>query len=331
MSFEVLAFSRQRVLTTTSQILRSSPLTKIDDALLEMLEFCLLRPRLEQEAREFLSVLLEEEDINLVLDLVNRFELLGVVSAPGESGQVYFNGYQFSDRAVDIAKALNALSQELRNEVNTLLEQVASRPGTPLDSVPTSKNIKTLAIGLGLVDVSEVLSPAGSGKFLTSPRFAPPSVGQEIAQLEDNVFHHSKMLLTSLRFGELRSSTGRGRINDPVWIINALLNRDRIGPCTAIGEDYTILEGEGVFKTTPAADKPGNQFYMELRRREPAQIVANLLNTGTSIGFQPQSDPLNLELRLNYSGPEIARPSAVRSIASHDPETMRRFLEELRT
>lgn len=330
-TYEVLAFSRQRVLETTSEVFASLPPSKVEMVLPELLEFCLLRPRLESEIKEYLSSSQSGPDVERLLGLIDTFELLGSLEVPEQPDRLYFNGYQFGDRAVDIGKALAALSREDRGELNELLEQVATQPGALVDSLRASEKISELAIGLGLVEVSEVPSPAGSAKFLTTARLAPPSVGRETSHLEDDVFHHAKILLSSLRFGELRSRRSRGRIIDPPILVEALLERDRVGPCTAIGEDYVIPEGEGVIRTIAANDKPGRQFYMELRRREPAEIVLGLLESGASDIIDAKSLPRSLELPLRYVGPEQPRSAAVRRVVQQDPETIARFLEELRT
>jgi hypothetical protein len=86
-----------------------------------------------------------------------------------------------------------------------------------------------------------------------------------------------------------------------------------------------------VIRTTPAPHLSGKQFYMELRRREPAEMVLGLLKSGNSGAIDARSLPPSLELPLGYSGPETARPAAARKTAGRDPETVRRFLEELRT
>jgi hypothetical protein len=199
------------------------------------------------------------------------------------------------------------------------------------ETIAVSNEAKAFAVALGLIEESVVSSPAGNAKFLTLPRMPLPSVGREIANLEDDIFHHSKMLLSSLRFGEIRSSQYRGRIQDPYVLVNVLLERDRVGPCTAIGEDYTILESEGVIKTVRADDRLGRQFYMELRRREPAEIVMNLLKSGSRGIVERDRAIRNLELPLKYTSPEVTRPLAARQTAKHSPELMRRFLEAIRT
>lgn len=330
-TYEVLAFSRQRVLETTSWIFNSQPSSPVEKALPYLLDFCLTRPRLQSELKDYLSDSLSEQDVERILGLVETFELLGVFSGPASAERLYFNGYQFGDRAANIAKALRALSHQDRAELDNLLEEVAKRPGVLRESIGVSERTKKLAIALGLVEVSEVPSPAGSAKFVTMPRLAPPSVGRETSQLEDDVFHHAKMLLSSIRFGQFRSSRLRGQIDYPATLVRALVGRTRVGPCTAIGEDYVFLEGEGVIRTIPAEHMPGRQFYMELRRQEPAEIVLGLLESGASGIIDAKSLPRSLELPLTYIGPEGPRTDAFGKVVRQDPETIQKFLEELRT
>lgn len=331
MTYEVLAFSRQRVLDTTSGILSGMSLSGFERVLPDLLEFCLLRPRLSSEVKEHLSYALPEEDADHLTELVSAFEIVGVIGTPDQHETLYFNRYQFGDQAKDIGKALLMLSEDRREDLDAAIETVAKRPGMPLDDLKASESTKNLVVGLGLLEVSEVASPTGTARFVTSARMAPPSVGSQTSHLEDDVFHHAKMLLSSFRYGELRSIASRGRINDPAALVNSLLTRGEVGPCTAIGQDYVTLEANGVIRTVPANDRSGNQFSMELRRREPAQIVLDLFETGVSDTIAARSVPQNLQLPLSYTGPEAPRAAAHRRVVHHDAASMRAFMEELRT
>jgi hypothetical protein len=330
-TYEVLSFSRQRVLATTSDILSGLSLNGFERVLPDLLEFCLLRPRLSSEVREYLSDTLPEEEVDHLIELVSSFEILRAVDTPDESEKLYFNGYQFGDKAKEVGKALLMLSEDLREEIDLAIERVARRPGMPLEDLGISKTAEGLVVGLGLLEVSEVASPAGTVKFVTSARLAPPSVGRETAHLEDDVFHHSKMLLSSFRFGQLRSTSSRGRILDPAVLVDRLLSRDMVGPCTAIGQDYVTLEAHGVIRTIPANDRAGHQFFMQLRRKEPARIVLDLFESGVSDTIAARSVPQDLQLPLDYTGPEAPRIAASRRVVHHDAESLRAFMEELRT
>ena len=331
-TYEILAFSRQRVLATTSDILESLSLGSLESILPNLLEYCLLRPRLSSEVMDYLSDMLSEQNANHLLSLVATFNLLGTIDLYNRPEKLYFNGYQFGDRAVEIGKALVTVSDKRREELDRILEKVTTNPGTPLSSLQVPESTERLAIGLGLIDVSEITSPVGTEKFLTTARLAPPSVGRETAHLEDDVFHHAKMLLSSLRFGQLRSLASRGKIwDDPTLLVGAMLNKGQVGPCTAIGQDYAVLEAEGLIRTTPARDRVGTQFYMELRRREPAQIVLDLFESGTSETLDASVLSNSLELPSGYTGPEAPRAAAYKTAVVHDHETFQAFLEELRT
>jgi len=329
--FEVLAFSRERVLDTTSTIFLSSTPSKIEKIIANVLEFCLIRPRFASEIKENIASEISEKNVEHLLSLIKTFDLLGHIHIERVKEDLFFNGYQFGDRAEDIGKALGALPKEHRESLDELIDIVSESPGTPPENIKVSKKIKTLTIGLGLIDENKVQSIAGEASFLTKPGFSLPSVGKEVSNLEDDVFNHAKMLLSSLRYGEFRSTMSRGRIIDPKWIIGALMDRDQVGPCTAIGQDYVALEGEGVIRTIRAEHRFGEQFYMELRRSEPAEIVMNLLKSGKDPLIDVKSLPRNLELPISYTGPEVARPQAATKIVFQDPETIKRFYEELRT
>lgn len=331
-NYEVLAFSRQRVLETTSAILEGSiPREMYDEALIELLEFCLLRPRFSNEVEEFLSSKLDEEDTNYLLDLVASFHLLGVVDTPEEGQKLYFNTHKLGDRAKNIGQGLMMLSAERYEEVNKAIDFVDQRPGTFSEDLPVSSKIKEFIVGMGLLDVSVVLTGEGPVEFLTSPRLSPPSVGAATESLEYDVFHHAKMLLTSFRYGELKSSPQRGRIIEPGALVSSLLHSGRVGPCTAIGEDYVNLEAHGVLRTIAAKEAFGNQFYMELRRREPAQIALDLLNSGASDTIDAQSLSNNLKLPTGYIGPEVQQKAAYRKTIDHDSKSIEMIMKDIRT
>lgn len=280
--FEVLTYSTSRVLQTTGKLFREAMPTPFETALLELLEHCLLRPRLEGEVKQFLKAHLSDEDVDRVLDIVEAFQILGAVPGTGSpSERLYFNAHQFADKAREIGPVLKSLSHNELRDIDALVQMVEARPGLSLEDLAIPPRLHRLATHLGLVEVSRVMSPGGEARFLTLPRLAPPSVGRQVSGLEHDVFHHGKLLLSSVRFGETRSDPARGQIQAPAVLVGALLDRERIGPCTAIGQDYLLLESEGVIRTIPSERKPG-QFYMQLRRREPAELVLDLLEAGSS-------------------------------------------------
>lgn len=78
-------------------------------------------------------------------------------------------------------------------------------------------------------------------------------------------------------------------------------------------------------------NRSGNQFSMELRRREPAQIVLDLFESGVSDTIAAKSVPQALQLPLDYTGPEAPGAAAYRRVVRQDTASMRAFMEEIRT
>jgi hypothetical protein len=97
--YEVYAFSKDRVLDTTSSIFEGSvEVTELEKTLPFLLEFCLLRPRLESEAMEFLTTLMSESIAKQLLELTQSFGLLGADVVLGKLERLFYNEYQFSEK-----------------------------------------------------------------------------------------------------------------------------------------------------------------------------------------------------------------------------------------
>lgn len=328
-NLEVLAFTRHRVLETTSTIFLGALSTGLEKWLPELLEYCLPRPRTESELIAFLAGKISDSETSDMLRTISDLNLLGIAKPEGSIGEtIYFNGYQFGDKAKVFGKAFGSLPKDQKEQLDQLLEQVAKQPAIPVDSVSVPAKIIEFALGFGLVEESEVSSPAGTARFLTLPRFAPTSIAGNVSVLEDDVFHHAKQLLSAFKFGELKSTFGRGQITQPLVLVKRLLDTGQVGPCTAIGQDYGLLEADGVLQTIKAENLPGDQRYMKLRRKEPAELVRRVLESNTERFVAEQGLAKDLSLPTKYTGPEAHRASNLGKISS---ATIRRFMEDVRS
>src|SRR5262249_38586507 len=120
-------------------------------------------------------------------------------------------------------------------------------------------------------------------------------------------FHHAKMLLCCLKYGQLKSRPGRGKITDPIWIINALLRGGEVGPCTAIGQDYNVLEREGLISLCRAKDRGGKPYYMRLRKKEVGELAKQvLLYNRTITDAAPHGVPAS-SASDDYVNPQVKR------------------------
>jgi hypothetical protein len=108
--------------------------------------------------------------------------------------------------------------------------------------------------------------------------------------------------LDSIRHGEHFGDWYTGRIGDPTRLLSKLVDTGEIGPCTAIGRDYQLVEKAGVVNVKPSRFKPG-QFVMELVQEDTVRLVRDIVVqkapqvTGTSAvsGACNQSDFVSAE------------------------------------
>jgi hypothetical protein len=94
----------------------------------------------------------------------------------------------------------------------------------------------------------------------------------------------------------------------PTILIGKLINGNEVGPATAIGADYRVLEMARVVALRRDAQYP-NRFHMRLLKREVGELALKVLTTGDasaeSLTVLPGA-PM-----ASYTGPEDAR-TAVR-------------------
>ena len=123
--------------------------------------------------------------------------------------------------------------------------------------------------------------------FLTTPHFYEEIANEHGQDVCDRV----KIFLDSIRNGQHFGSGGTGRILDPAVLLEALLNRGRIGPCTAIGTDYVTSEKAGIVKVERAF---GSRCHLVLVQRDTVQKVHEVVTNGTVSGSMNAMQPENV-------------------------------------
>jgi hypothetical protein len=314
--FEVLAMSRERILQTSAAITKSS----ISDSkgqmhLPDLLEWILQRPRRRSEVVEKATSLTDAKEGAVLVNIIEEFGLTGVEKANKSLNDLFFNEYQFEDRAHDYTVTLNTLNEEQQEQFHNLLKRVSRHPGIAVSALSTPPPILDAAVSLGLVDRCSIESPNGNADFLTPPRWSAPSVGRTppISDMTADVFHQAKAFLCAWRYGQQKSNVYRGKIQLPIKLVDKLLSTREIGPATAIAQDYTLLEQLGVVQTVESPYH-SNRRYMQLRRSEPVQMARDILDHG---GFSTGDDKLieSLATASSFRQPEThARESRTASV-----------------
>jgi hypothetical protein len=274
---EVYCFSGQDALETVGQMYDKFEPSEEEEGSLIGLQSTYELPRYKDELTDILTC----NGINekAALDSIEMQRVLGLVKTSGESKDlIFYNEYAFTGEPEKITKALKGLSNKEKDMVLELQQLVIESQGFLSETIPKSikPEIIDMMEGIGLLDGVTVVSSLGQATFYTTPQLKGPGVGS--FSLSDDVFHKAKVLLSCLRFGQTKSYYGRGQITTQekmMNIINKLNRGEWVGKCTAIGQDYQLLELDGVIETSDAGN---GMFFMRLRQPEVGRLVKQMLN-----------------------------------------------------
>jgi hypothetical protein len=135
-------------------------------------------------------------------------------------------------------------------------------------------------------------------EFLTTPHI----YGELAATQGKDVCDRIRLFLDSIRHGQHYGKWYTGKITDPVRLLSKLIDSHEIGPCSAIGSDYQLVEKAGVVNVKPSRHKP-SQFMMELVQEDTVRLVRDIVvqkmpiavNTTAAGGACNQSDFVSAE------------------------------------
>lgn len=239
--------------------------------------------------------------------------------------QVFFNGNLFrSQSAVKINHILDSLSQQEASAVREVLERLQQNGCIAAGIVEETlgHDLFNKLAQVGFLDISVVGNEAGNYHFVTAPA-AFQKYGN--AGLED-AFDLAKAFVSSLTYGMSVSGPGRGRIQFFRQLMDKLIAGGWVGPATAIGHDYRVLETKGVIQVRREA---GGMYSMRLLKREIGEIALSVILQG-EVGGAPLLK-LPTASVSNYSEPEVNRTRLRKTVAGTDAAAIGDFIEALRT
>ena len=337
---EVYCFSTKDALVTTSRVYDSLGASDHEQASLVSLGETFLLPRSDEELVDSLTGEgFPEEVATTTLKLQETLGLVKVTRGPEFPRPVFYNEHAFAGDPEKTVRALQALSTSEKQEVEEIQGLVDGNPGYPLDQLERvhSKKILRMMEGVGLLDGVEIDSQHAQAVFVTGPQLRGISIG--LSPLAMDVFHKAKVLLSCLRFGQLKSDPRRGRIisaQETLHIINKLIRGDWVGPCTAIGEDYKLLELDGVIETRPVTHdwyKHYSMYEMRLREKEVGLLVRQMLQYGRVLADVDVefSHVLAQEPAVSYEIPEVRRRDILATATRPVKEIQDKLMLALRT
>jgi hypothetical protein len=195
--------------------------------------------------------------------------------------------------------------------------------------LPKSEAIAILGVQLyskmgsiGFIDENSIGNEAGTYSFITRPA----AFSKFTNSLADDAFDLAKAFVTSLTYGMTTSPHGRGRIRMIEALMKKLLEGGYVGPATAIGHDYNVLEMRGVVEVRPSGD---GRFYMRLLKREVGQLALMVITEGEAGGNSLLELPGVSAIR--YNGPEINRSVIRKNQTGPMKKSVAHLLSSLRT
>lgn len=302
----VIGVTSRSALSHASDLLDSAEPTKFEEAVIQMAEVSSQAP---QEAKVVKELVGDTHQLTSadVSDLVNRAVQVGFVDMEGDGeSALVFNGNLFKRDSVNKAsKVLGSLSsaeQSKMIEFDEVLQRSGCVIGSHADRVLGATLFEKLKAA-GLYEVNTVSNEHGEHAFVTAPgafhKFVNPMI--------DDSFDMAKALVSALTYGRTLRSGSQGRILSFDWILGALIAGRSIGPATAIGNDYRVLEQNRVVQLIP----DGRLYRMKLLKREIGELALQVLKTGDGNATALNEPPA--AAMANFQGPEAARVRARRS------------------
>ena len=236
-------------------------------------------------------------------ELLERSEIIGFVDGEANGNErIYFNGNLFRrDNINKVSRVLASLSAT-DNQKIAELDVTLTKQGCVAVSI--AERILGTALfdklrAASMYDVNQVINSAGEYGFVTRPaafhKFNDP--------MADDAFDLAKALVAALSYGMTLRSQGTGRIGAISALMRKLISGEEIGPATAIGEDYRVLEMKGVIQTRPG---PRYGYLMKLKKKDIGQMALAVLTTGEAASFNAVDRPFEGNMS-GYAGPEQTR------------------------
>ena len=277
----VLAVTPTALLAHTSQIFNESNPSKVQEASLHLAEIVAEKPKLKSELKEQLSDTFElsGEETKKLFARVDDYKIVDSDKAGQE--QLFFNGNLFRNNSINkVQKVLSSVNSEEQGKINTVSE-ILDKTGCM--SYNEGLNILGQKLfdklnSIGFYDVSSISNDGGNHYFITKPS-AFNKYGDSFVE---DALDLAKAFVTSLYYGINQSSPGRGRINNFELLLTRLTNGEEVGPATAIGNDYRMLELKGVIKLRRSRQYP-ERYFMRLAKKEIGELALQVLKSGEAV------------------------------------------------
>jgi hypothetical protein len=260
-------------------------------------------------------------------ELLSQSEDIGFIDAEelGPDRKLFFNGHLFRRES---AKKLQAVLQSLTPEdtrriveMDSLLKKrgcISLEDTERLLGEPLFKKLHAV----GMYDVSEVSNNQESVLYVTRPA-AFTKFGDAFV---DDAMDLAKAFVTCLTYGMTRSSAARGRITMLTTLMRRLIAGTWVGPATAIGQDYRVLELRRVIELQHTG---GGLYNMRLLKKDVGELALQVLTQGDASEHSLPNFPGAAV--SSYTQPEVKRVATRRKQTKASKRATTDILTALRT
>lgn len=304
-AISVLGVTTSAVLGHTSSIFEDNQPSNFQKAALELSDNISDLPKDEKTLNQYISDtynLSSTETKNLFL----QAEEIGFVDYEvlDDKNKLYFNGNLFRrEGAQKTSAVLSSLKPEETRKIVDLDNLLNSSGCITLDKGKEvlGEQLLSKLQSIGMYDFNEVSNSSEEKIFITKPA-AFSKYGNPF---EEDALDLAKAFVSSLYYGINFSSQGRGKISALELLLTKLVNGYEVGPATAIGEDYKLLELKRVIELRKDSRYP-NRYHMKLLKKDIGNLALQVLKFGETTEQTVLSNIYTGSV-TNYVGPENKR------------------------
>ncbi|MFJ6045440.1 hypothetical protein SAMN04487849_101319 [Micrococcus luteus] len=264
-----------------------------------------------------------DSDAREAVRLARVTRLLMDVQSQSLRETVVYSPHIWGAKHVRMAEFMRNLPPNERDELLQMSDQVLSYPGIQTRRLAAAPGILKAAEGAGIIQTAQVLTSTGQQ---ASYSFSPLIEANDDSLVTSEALHQRKLFVAHMLYGVEQAKAGYGKIQDPKWLVQKLIERGTVGPATNISTDYVLLEQHGVV----AVDgNPGTRAYLKLMKKEIAQAglewIKNLDSRDASVPQVGTDEPLKL-----FRSPEQNRNHSASQVDNESQEVIISAVLELR-
>lgn len=325
----VLGITTSSALQHTTNIFESLEPEKLEVSAIELAEIASNKPVSSTELSEKIS---DEYQLgsNEIKQLFYDSENIGFVDVEpmGKNEKILFNGNLFRrDCAVKTKAVLDSLKVEEQTSLTELTQRLKQNACVSYKDALRilGESLFKKVNSIGFFDINVVSNNKEEIGFLT----LPSAFSKFSNSMVDDAFDLAKAFVASLTYGMTKSDYARGQISMIDRLLGALIDGREVGPVSAIGQDYKVLELKGVVSIRHGTKGGRTGPLMRLLKKEVGELALQAIRQGDV--SEQSIECLPGAAITKFRGPESNREIIRRDQIQKSPFETNDMINSLRT